>query len=315
MNEDITCLEPDSDLIDLVIHARPRDLGGFSVRRVLPFHRRRSVGPFVFLDRMGPATFAPGHGIDVRPHPHIGLATLTYLYEGRIFHRDSLGSALPIVPGEVNWMVAGHGIVHSERTPEDALRDGQHLDGLQAWLALPLSHEDTAPSFEHHDRDALPTRTGAGTTLTMVTGHGFGLTSPVTTFGPTLYADLRLAAGATFTFSAEHEERAVYLAHGRLICGDGEGHAFEDGELVVLKPGVEVALHSDRNTRLMLLGGAPLDAPRFMEWNFVASSEERLARARSDWRRDHDHPHGERPPRRDRRFGLVPGDDLDYIPY
>lgn len=314
MNLDITCLEPDSDLIELVIRARPRDLGGFSVRRVLPFHRRRSVGPFVFLDRMGPAAFAPGQGIDVRPHPHTGLATLTYLYDGQIFHRDSLGSALAILPGEVNWMVAGHGIVHSERTPEAALRDGQRLDGLQAWLALPLSHEDTSPSFEHHDRDALPTRTESGSTLTLVTGHGFGLTSPVTTFSPTLYADLQLAAGASFTFTAEHVERAVYLAHGRLGCGD-EGHAFEDGELVVLKPGVDVTLHTDVDTRLMLLGGAPLDAPRLMEWNFVTSSADRMDAARAAWRQDHDHPHGTRPEPRERRFPLVPGDDLDYIPY
>lgn len=315
MSEDATCLEPDSDLVDLVIRARPRDLGGFSVRRVLPFHRRRSVGPFVFLDRMGPAAFAPGQGIDVRPHPHTGLATLTYLYEGRIFHRDSLGSALPIVPGEVNWMVAGHGIVHSERTPEDALREGQRLDGLQAWVALPLTHEDLAPSFEHHDRDALPSLTRGGATLTMVTGHGFGLTSPVTTFSPTLYADLRLAAGASFTFTPEHEERAVYLAHGRIACGGGDGHAFEDGELIVLKPGVSVALSTDRDTRLMLLGGAPLDGPRLMEWNFVASTAERMDAARASWRRDHDHEHGTEPAVRERRFPLIPGDDRDYIPY
>lgn len=212
-------------------------------------------------------------------------------------------------------MVAGHGIVHSERTPPDALRAGQHLDGLQAWVALPLTHEDTTPSFEHHDRDALPTLDRDGATLTMVTGHGFGLVSPVTTFSPTLYADLRLPAGATFVFPAEHEERAVYLAAGRIACGDGEGHAFEDGELVVLKAGMDVALSTDRDTRLMLLGGAPLDGPRLMEWNFVASSPERMDAARAAWRRDHDHPHGQRPPERDRRFGLVPGDDLDYIPY
>lgn len=312
MSDDPTCLEPDSDLIDLVIRARPRDLGGFSVRRVLPFHRRRSVGPFVFLDRMGPATFAPGQGIDVRPHPHTGLATLTYLFEGQIFHRDSLGSALTIMPGEVNWMVAGHGIVHSERTPEAALREGQRLDGLQAWLALPLTHEDTAPAFEHHDRDALPSLTRDGATLTLVTGHGFGLSSPVTTFSPTLYAELRLAAGATFVFTAEHAERAVYVAEGRLGC---DGHAFEDGELVILKPGLEVGLHTDLDTRLMLLGGAPLDGPRLMEWNFVTSTPERMDLARAAWRADHDHPHGTPPPERSRRFGLIPGDDLDYIPY
>lgn len=309
---DDTFLTPDSDTIDLIIRARPRDLGGFSVRRVLPFQTRRSVGPFVFLDRMGPAVFAPGHGIDVRPHPHIGLATLTYLYEGEIVHRDSLGSALSIRPGEVNWMVAGHGIVHSERTSAATLQRGQRLDGLQAWVALPLTHEDTTPSFEHHDEGALPTQRGEGYLLTMVTGHGFGLRAPVTTYSPTLYADLRLGAGATFTFTTEHEERAVYLADGALGCA---GHTFSDGELVILKPGMEVELHATVESRLMLLGGAPLDGPRFMEWNFVASSQARIEAAREAWRADHDHTHGTTAPARERRFPLVPGDNNDYIPY
>ncbi len=311
-DENITCLEPDSDLIELVINARPKDLGGFTVRRVLPFHKRRNVGPFVFLDRMGPAAFPPGQGIDVRPHPHIGLATLTYLYAGEIMHRDSLGSALAILPGEVNWMVAGRGIVHSERTTEATRQSGQHLDGLQAWLALPLSHEHIDPSFEHYDADALPTLAGPGFALTMVTGSGFGLTSPVTTHSPTLYADLRLDAGATFTFVAEHHERAVYLASGSIGC---DVHTFSDGELIVLRPGHEVALHAPTETRLMLLGGAPLDARRLMEWNFVASSQALLDIARADWRRDHDHDHGTKPPDRMRRFPTVPGDDQEYIPY
>lgn len=312
MHDEISCLEPESDTVLRVITARPRDLGGFTVRRVLPFHRQRSVGPFVFLDRMGPASFPPGRAIDVRPHPHIGLATLTWLFEGEIFHRDSLGSAIGIVPGEVNWMIAGRGVVHSERvTPEVAAR-GQRLDGLQAWLALPKSHEDMAPAFEHVAATDLPQAVLGDATVTLVTGHGFGLVSPVTVLSPTLYAEVRLAAGGSFVVPAEHEERALYLVSGEIGCG---ALSFAEGELIVLAPGRDVVVHARAGSRFMVLGGAPLDGPRLMEWNFVASSQERLDAARADWRKDHDHPHGSAPEARPRRFPLIPGDDREYIPY
>jgi redox-sensitive bicupin YhaK (pirin superfamily) len=283
--------------LELVIRARPRDLGGFHVRRSLPSPARRLIGPFVFFDHMGPALFPIGSGIDVRPHPHIGLATVTYLFEGEIFHRDSLGNAQAIRPGDVNWMVAGRGIAHSERSAPERRKAEQHLHGIQAWVALPQSHEEDAPAFYHHASASLPQQSRAGVELRLIAGTGFGLRSPVAVASPTLYADLQLAAAAEQTFPAEHAERAFYVAIGELECA---GQLFREGDLVVLKPGASVSLRARTAARVMLLGGAPLDGERHVFWNFVSSSNERIERAKADWR--------------ERRFPLVPGDEIEFTP-
>jgi redox-sensitive bicupin YhaK (pirin superfamily) len=278
--------------VDTVIVPRARDLGGFEVRRALPSAERRLVGPFIFFDQMGPAVLAPGQGLDVRPHPHIGLATVTYVFSGEILHRDSLGSVQPIRPGEVNWMTAGRGIVHSERSGERQRREESSLFGIQAWLALPRSDEETAPSFVHHGADELPGIEDGGASVRLIAGTLYGARSPVKTFSETMYADARLAAGARLPVPPEHEERAIYVVAGRIeIAGD----SFEAGRLLVLRSGDAITVQAREEARLMLLGGEPMDGPRHIWWNFVSSSLERIHAAAEDWR--------------NHRFDPVPGDD------
>ncbi len=305
---DARCSTPDSEAVELRIEARPRDLGGFQVRRVLPALRRRMVGPFVFFDHMGPMQLAPGAGMDVRPHPHIGLATVTFLFDGSIDHRDSLGTVQSVAPGDVNWMTAGRGIAHSERSSQAARRGGVHLHGIQSWVALPLEHEEVAPSFVHYPAAALPQVSLPGATLDVIAGAAWGVRSPVGVLWPTLYVHARLETGAQLLVAAappaagttphEHEERAVYVVEGSIGC---EGMEAGAGTMLVLRPGVPVALEArDGATRVMVLGGARLPEPRFVWWNFVSSSRQRLERAKADWR--------------EARFGLVPGDELERIP-
>jgi redox-sensitive bicupin YhaK (pirin superfamily) len=266
--------------VELAIVPPLRDIGGFGVRRALPAPQKRLVGPFIFLDQMGPADFAAGAGIDVRPHPHIGLATFTYLLEGEIFHRDSLGSAQKISPGAVNLMVAGRGIVHSERSPADFRAAGGRFLGLQCWLALPKAAAESEPSFDHYERGQLPTLEAEGFRLRLALGALNGLKAPVRQFSPGFFADIELSTGASYVFEPEHEERAFYLISGEVEI---EGVAFEAGRLVVLRPGAEVAVRAAHKTRLVGLGGDILPGPHFMWWNFVSSSRERIAAARADW--------------------------------
>ncbi|HWB45144.1 MAG TPA: pirin family protein [Hyphomicrobiaceae bacterium] len=283
--------------IEQVIVPRSRDLGGFEVRRALPSAQKRMVGPFVFFDQMGPAEFLIGAGIDVRPHPHIGLATVTYLFEGEVFHRDSLGSAVAIKPGEVNLMSAGRGVVHSERERSE-VRGSQHrLFGIQAWAALPKSHEETAPAFEHHGTDALPRIAGEGKRVRLVMGSAYGASSPVEFPHATFFAEAVLAPGAVLPLDPDYDERAIYVASGEI---DVAGDRFGDGRLLVFKPGDRISVLALSNARLILLGGEPMDGPRHVWWNFVSSSRERIEQAKEDWRA--------------KRFGLVPGDEKEFIP-
>jgi redox-sensitive bicupin YhaK (pirin superfamily) len=267
------------------------------VRRALPAARRRLVGPFIFFDHMGPVVMPVGKGLDVRPHPHIALATVTYLFDGEIDHRDSLGSFRTIRPGDVNWMVAGRGIVHSERSGQGSRHAGVHLHGIQSWVALPLEHEETEPRFEHHPAATLPKLQKDGATLDVIAGSAFGLRSPVPVLSPTLYVHARLDAGARVQLDTEHPERAGYVVEGTIGC---DGRTFGAGALLVLRPGVPVTLASHDGARVMLIGGAKLDGERHIYWNFVASSEERIERAKDDWRNE--------------RFPTVPGDDVERIP-
>lgn len=274
--------------VEMVIVPPMRDLGdGFQVRRALPSAGRRMVGPFVFWDQMGPTILAAGRGLDVRPHPHIGLATVTYLFEGEIMHRDSLGSVQPILPGAVNWMTAGRGIVHSERTPPDVRRSGGRLFGIQSWVALPRTAEDCAPAFTHYGSDLLPVVEGDGMWVRVIAGRLYGAQSPVQTASETVYGDVGLAAGARLPLAADHEERAVYVVDGAV---DLAGRAGAAGELLVLRPGSEPVLCASQPSRLMIFGGAPLDGPRIVWWNLVSSSRERIEQAKEDWR------HGRFPP-------------------
>lgn len=266
--------------IQAVLKPFQRDIGGLAVRRVLPALAARLVGPFIFFDHMGPAVYAPGTGIDVRPHPHIGLATVTYLFDGAILHRDSIGSVQKIVPGDVNWMTAGRGIVHSERTPEEERRRGATVHGIQTWVALPVEHEDDAPSFAHHAGATLPFVERNGVTLNVIAGTAFGARSPVQTFSPTLYAAARFAPDAALALEPEHEERGVYLVEGDLSI---DGTPLELGHMAVLTPGETATLASAHGATAMLLGGAKLAGERFIEWNFVASSREKIEKAKAAW--------------------------------
>jgi hypothetical protein len=279
-----------------LINARQRDLGGFSVRRVLPAPAQPMVGPFIFFDHLGPAQFEPGRGIDVRPHPHIALATVTYLFAGSLEHRDSLGNVREIRPGDVNWMTAGHGIAHSERTPRLARAAGEKIHGIQSWVALPDGHEDVDPEFTHYPVSVIPQRVLGGVALAVVAGESLGLRSPVATLWPTLYVHANFAAGTTLEMPMEHEERAVYVVHGELTMQDAKIAA---GELAVLAPGSTVNLRANGETSAMLLGGARFPAPRLIWWNFVASSGERIEKAKQRWA--------------DRGFPPVPG-ETEFIP-
>ncbi|GLU35477.1 pirin family protein [Trinickia caryophylli] len=284
------------DSIKTVLKPSTRDIGGFAVRRVLPALAARLVGPFIFFDHMGPAAFAPGTGLDVRPHPHIGLATVTYLFEGAIFHRDSLGSAQKIVPGDVNWMTAGRGIVHSERTPDEVRAAGGTMHGIQTWVALPVEHEEADPAFEHHAAATLPKIERSGVTLTVIAGEAFGARSPVTTFSPTLYAAAEFEPCGALALEPEHEERGVYLVDGDLAI---DGEPLEPAHMAVLTPGETATLASRTGATVMLLGGAKLPGERFIEWNFVSSSRERIAQAKAAWTKQ--------------EMGKVPG-ETEWIP-
>ena len=257
-----------------------RDIGSLTVRRVLPALAARLVGPFIFFDHMGPASYAPGTGVDVRPHPHIGLATVTYLFEGAMLHRDSLGSVQKVTPGDVNWMTAGRGIVHSERTPDEERRRGQVMHGIQTWVALPRAHEDAEPAFEHHAAATLPQVERNGVTLTVIAGGAFGVQAPTRTFSPTLYVAASFAPDGALAIEPEHEERGVYLVDGDLAI---DGEPLAPFHMAVLAPGETVTLSSRAGASTMLLGGAKLDGERFIEWNFVASSREKIARAKASW--------------------------------
>jgi redox-sensitive bicupin YhaK (pirin superfamily) len=263
-----------------VIDGRERDLGGFVVRRVLPFDGRRMVGPFIFFDHLGPAHFGPGTGIDVRPHPHIGLATVTFLFSGSLEHRDNLGNMREINPGDVNWMTAGRGIAHSERTPQAVRAAGHDIHAIQSWVALPDGHEDVEPAFTHHPAATLPQVELGGAELTLIAGRGFGLESPVATPWPTLYVHARLAAGTTLDVPDEHAERAVYVVEGAV---DIDGAPVGVGQMAVLEGGPSVVLARNAS-RLMLLGGERFTTPRHLFWNFVASSPARIEEAKNRWR-------------------------------
>jgi redox-sensitive bicupin YhaK (pirin superfamily) len=279
-----------------IIVPRARDLGGFEVRRVLPSLELRSVGPFVFLDQMGPTDFSPGGGIDVRPHPHIGLATVTYLFEGTIIHRDSLGTVQPIEPGEVNWMTAGRGIVHSERSDVERRKERQRLHGVQIWVALPREHEETAPDFAHYPAASLPRIEGEGASARLIAGTLFGKFSPLRTHSPLFYADVVLRAGSVLALPVEYEERALYILEGLLEIA---GQSYERARLLVFSAGDEVIVKARLPTRMLLFGGPPLDGPRHVWWNFVSSSRERIESAKKDWREG--------------KFAPVPG-DKEFIP-
>jgi hypothetical protein len=284
-------------LIQHEILPRARDLGdGFTVQRVLPAAQRRMVGPFVFFDQFGPVEFAPGRGIDVRPHPHIGLATVTYLFEGGIVHRDSLGFVQPIAPGDVNWMTAGSGIVHSERTDAAARKHPQRLQGIQIWVALPQRHEETAPAFAHYPAAVLPLIEGEGKSLRIVAGTLFGQRSPVETLSDLFYAAATLTPGASLLLDAEHAERAAYLLNGAIEI---DGRPCAPGRLLVFAPGRPLTLRATAASRLLLLGGEPLDGPRHLWWNFVASRQDRIEQAKEDWKQG--------------RFAPVPG-ETEFIP-
>jgi redox-sensitive bicupin YhaK (pirin superfamily) len=267
--------------ISHLIKGRETDLGGFKVLRVLPSAQRRMVGPFIFVDHMGPATFTPGRGVNVRPHPHIGLATVTYLFEGEFVHRDSLGTEQRIAPGDVNWMTAGRGIVHSERTPPDLLKRDSRAHGVQTWVALPVEREDDAPSFEHHPAETLPRLDLPGVTVHVIAGAAFGERAPVGVFSPTLYCALKLDSAASLAIPVEHAERAVYVVAGIVEI---DGQLLAAGQMGVLAPGAAVTVHAKSSARVMLLGGAPV-GERFIYWNFVASSREKIEAAKAEWSR------------------------------
>lgn len=287
--------------VEAVVATRARDLvEGFKVRRVLPSVKRRMVGPFIFLDQMGPEVLRAGRGLDVAPHPHIGLATVTYLFDGELLHRDSLGTVRLIRPGEVNWMTAGRGIAHSERTPPEARSRGSELFGVQSWVALPLNAEESEPDFAHHDAGELPVVEGEGKRVRLVAGSLYGSRSPVRTTSEMFYADAALSPDAVIEVPAAHEERAAYVVEGSVELLP-EREVYVAGQLLIFRPGAQVLLRgaAARPARLMLLGGEPLEGPRHIWWNFVSSSPERIEQAKLDWREG--------------RFAPVP-DETERIP-
>ena len=284
-------------MLDALIVPRTRDLGdGFTVRRALPDIQRRSVGPFVFFDQMGPALLGPGQGLDVRPHPHIGLATVTYLFEGEILHRDSLGTVQAIRPGDVNWMTAGRGIVHSERTPPELRAAGSRLFGLQTWVALPQAQEEAAPAFVHVPEPALPLLSERRMRMRLILGESRGVRSPVETLSATFYADALLESDAKLALDFRYQERAGYVVEGAIEHG---GTGYGAGQLLVFRAGDEVVLSAREKARIVLFGGEPLDGERILWWNFVSSRKARIAQAADDWKTG--------------RFGGVPG-DTEFIP-
>ena len=285
------------DLFLQTLQPATHDLGGFKVHRTLPHRERTTIGPFIFFDQMGPATLAPGNGIDVRSHPHINLATVTYLFAGAIDHRDSLGTFARIEPGAVNLMTAGRGITHSERSPPEVRPGGPELSGIQTWLALPTAREETEPAFEHVPRGDLPVVEDGGARARVVMGRLWGRESPVTCHSHTIYADVHLAAGGAMPIDPEAEERGLYLAEGEASL---DGIGLEPTTLYVLRPGISATLRSAGGGRVMLCGGAPLDGPRHVFWNFVSSRRDRINQAKEDWRAG--------------RFTLPPDDRDEFIP-
>ncbi|MCC5975650.1 MAG: pirin family protein [Rubellimicrobium sp.] len=274
--------EVDVDAIETLIIPRARDLGGFEVRRALPAPKRQMVGPFIFFDQAGPAELLTGQGIDVRPHPHIGLGTVTYLYRGDFHHRDSTGADQIITPGALNWMVAGRGVTHSERTSAAARSGPNGLFGIQTWLALPDTHEDVAPSFEHHGKDTLPMIEDHGVSVRLILGSAYGKTAPATMLAETFYADVTLEAGSRFPMPDDHEDRGIYIVEGSISVA---GQGFEAGRMMVFRPGDRITVAAgDRGARLMILGGATFSDPRYIWWNFVASSRGRIEAAKAEWR-------------------------------
>jgi redox-sensitive bicupin YhaK (pirin superfamily) len=280
-----------------VIVPRSVDLGGLQVHRALPSGQSRMVGPFIFFDHFGPAVFKAGNGIDVRPHPHIGLATVSYLFDGEIVHRDSLGTAMPIRPGAVNWMTAGRGIAHSERTAAERRGGGEPLHGLQLWVALSAADEETAPAFAHTPAADIPEFTDNGMTLRVIAGTLHGLRSPVAISWDTLFAEVRLRAGTTLPLDAEHEERAIYVLAGEIEIG---GDRFGPEKLLVLRPGDRIAVRAISDAHFVIVGGAAMDGPRHIWWNFVSSRQDRIEAAKADWKAG--------------RFAVVPGDTTEFIP-
>ena len=270
------------DALELVIVPRTRDIGdGFMVRRALPHGKRQMVGPFIFFDHFGPMQFIAGHGMDVRPHPHIGLATVTYLFDGSIMHRDSEGNVREIQPGAMNLMTAGRGIAHSERTPDVQRANGQKMLGLQSWIALPKGSEEIAPSFQHYAADSLPIVQDKGFTARIIAGSAFGAASPVAMVSPWFYAEVSALAGTSVPLDPDHEERAIYVVDGEIeIAGDRH----EGPKLLIFRPGDAITVRAIRNTRMMLLGGDALEGPRHLWWNFVSSSKERIEQAKQDWK-------------------------------
>ena len=286
------------DALETVIVPRAKDLGGFEVRRALPSAERQMVGPFIFLDQMGPVLMKAGNGIDVRPHPHIGLSTVTWLFDGQIYHRDSLGSSQSIAPGELNWMTAGKGIVHSERTSAEEQAKTRKVFGIQSWVALPKAHEHVEPDFSHVAATDLPLLEDGGRSARIVAGSLFGARSPVKTHSDLFYVDVELKHGAVIPLPADYVERAIYVAEGEVEIA---GQKHEAGRLLVFREGDEIVIRGvAANSRFMMLGGEPMDGPRHIWWNFVSSSKELIDQAKEDWRRG--------------RFGIVPGDEKDFIP-
>jgi redox-sensitive bicupin YhaK (pirin superfamily) len=291
------------DALETLIVPRARDLGGFEVRRALPSPDRQMVGPFIFFDQMGPAEFITQQGIDVRPHPHIGLGTVTYLYKGEFEHRDSLGTHQMIHPGEVNWMLAGRGVTHSERTSAETRSQPHSLLGIQTWVALPEDREDMEPDFEHHGADALPLLEDGGSSARLILGSAWGARAPVTMQSDIFYADVTLAPGGHLPLPDDHEDRGLYVIEGDIeIAGD----RFESGRMMVFRPGDRMSVKAGpRGARLMALGGATLNGPRYMWWNFVSSSRDRIEEAKSAWKAA-DWENGP--------FRLPPGDTSEFIP-
>ena len=283
--------------IETLIVPRAVDLGEMTVRRALPSVKRQMVGPFIFFDQMGPAEFLTDQGIDVRPHPHINLSTLTYLFEGEILHRDSLGTEIAINPGAVNWMSAGRGIVHSERTSEERRANGQRLFGLQTWMAAPLDKEESDPAFAHHGANDLPIISADGAEVRLITGDAYGSSSPLKAPSETLYADIQLKAGSTLPIDPTVAERALYTISGKITVGND---SFEPGQLLILSPGDAITVKADADARFMLFGGDPMEGPRYIWWNFVSSRPERIEQAKEEWAMG--------------RFETVPGDEEEFIP-
>ena len=287
------------DSVEEIIVPRSRDVGGFEVGRVLPFVGRRMVGPFIFWDQMGPGELLAGAGLDVRPHPHINLSTITYLMDGQIRHKDSLGSDLVIEPGAVNFMTAGRGIVHSERSDVQARQNDQRVFGIQSWIAMPREFEEVAPSFEHHSTLSLPTLNEDGVFARMIMGSAWGLESSVKTYSRILYGDVRLRSGASVPVDPTDEERALYLVSGEMTV---DGASFGVERMLILREGATVTVRNvgAGSARFMVLGGDVLDGPRHVWWNFVSSRKERIEQAKEEWRQG--------------RFDTVPGDESEFIP-